>query len=79
MLEFVDIKDKVHLVKERTLNQIYKYLATYISNLEEYVYIGNQEISKMNGNIYADFIYKNSYKVTLCVADYFDYKNEIFK
>jgi len=92
MLKFEHNDGTIRLVKERTQTQINKVLCTYLSVKEQqrYKYIPNtQEISKMNGNIYADFEYIDNYGLrllnydgepcvtTLYIADYFVYINEI--
>ena len=66
-------------VKERTQAQISKVQLRYMRPQEvaRYEYVGNQHISRMNGNIYADFIDENGYKHTFYIADYNDYINEI--
>ncbi len=86
MLSFFHKDGRVIPVKERTKSQIYKVLKTYFKpdDLKQLEYIGNQEISVCNGNIYAEFYdhrYKNTdgtvHKTTLYIADYYDYINEI--
>ena len=92
MLKFEHNDGTIRLVKERTQAQINKVLCAYLSDKEQqrYKYIPNtQEISRMNGNIYADFEHFDNYGVrllnyagepcvtTLYIADYFDYINEI--
>lgn len=57
MLSFFHKDGRVIPVKERTKSQIYKVLKKYIrpDELQQLEYIGNQEISVNNGNIYAEF------------------------
>lgn len=57
-------------VKERTQAQICKVLLRYMRPQEvaRYGYVGNQHISRMNGNIYADFIDENGYKHTFYIG-----------
>ena len=79
-LEFTGKDEKIYRVKERTLSQIFGFLETYIDRpFMKYEYIPNsQKISEMNGNIYAKFHLKGTKDtVTLCVADYYDYINEV--
>ena len=80
MLTFEGKDGKTYYVKERTNHQIFRFLELYINiPYSRFEYIPNtQEISKMNGNIYAKFKVKGTDDITeLCVADYYDYIKEI--
>ena len=80
MLKFPGKDGKVYDVKERTLYQIWSYLEHYVDRPEErFEYIpGTQELSPLNGNIYAKFKEKEGgYVVTLCIADYYDYIDQL--
>ena len=94
MLKFESMDGTIIDVRERTLAQIETVLKRYMSPEErsKYKYIhGTQEISRMNGNIYAKFEgYDQNGKrlltysgepfiATLYVADYYDYIDEIIK
>lgn len=71
---------EVYNIKERTPYQIWSYLEHYMDRPEaRFEYIpGTQEISPLNGNIYAKFKEKaNGFTVTLCIADYYDYTNQL--
>lgn len=69
----------LYAVKERTQAQIYRALAQYMrpDEIARYTYIGGQQISDCNGNIYADFIDGGGFKHHFYIADYNDYINEI--
>lgn len=81
MLAFEGRNGKTYEVKERTMPQIRKVLDSYMDYAwrEKYEYIpGTQEISPMNGNIYAKFKAKGADSIhTFCIADYDDYVKEI--
>ena len=79
-LEFHGKDGRVYDVKERTPRQIWAYLKRYMDSPEDcFEYIpGTQEISPLNGNIYAKFKGKGSGSaVTFCIADYDDYANQL--
>ena len=82
MLKFYGKDGNTYYVKERTLKQITNVLKSYLNNpcwWVKYEYIpGTQEISRMNGNIYAKFKNLETNQVTtLYIADYNDYIREI--
>lgn len=79
MLIFEHVDGRQVEVKERTQAQIRKVLSRYMTPQEiaRYKYVGNQHISRMNGNVYADFVDGNGYTHTFYVADYKDYVDEI--
>ena len=80
MLKFHRKDGKIYDIKERTPYQIWSYLGRYMDRPEaRFEYIpGTQKISPLNGNIYAKFKEKaNGFTVTLCVADYDDYTNQL--
>lgn len=81
VLTFEGSNGKTYKVKERTMSQIYKVLDSYMDYAwwEKYEYIpGTQEISPMNGNIYAKFKVKGTNSIqTFYIADYNDYIKEI--
>lgn len=81
MLTFEGRDGKTYKVKERTMSQIHKVLDSYMDYAwrERYEYIpGTQEISPMNGNIYARLKVKGTNSIqTFYIADYNDYIKEI--
>lgn len=81
MLTFEGSNGKTYKVKERVMSQIHKVLDSYMDYGwgERYEYIpGTQEISPMNGNIYAKFKVKGTNSIqTFYIADYNDYIKEI--
>lgn len=80
-LYFTNRNEQVFEVKPRTWKQIHKCLRSYMTENEvgKYNLIeGTQRISKMNGNVYADFINSETGdRHSFCIADYEDYINEI--
>lgn len=79
-LKFNGRDGKVYEIKERTPRQIWAYLKRYMDSPEaHFEYIpGTQEISPLNGNIYAKFKGKASGSaVTLCIAEYGDYASQL--
>lgn len=81
ILTFEGSNGKTYKVKERTMSQIHKVLDSYMDYAwqEKYEYIPDtQEISPMNGNIYAKFKVKGTNSIqTFYIADYNDYIKEI--